>query len=61
MFKENDDLIINLTVTARCHAHCKGCGFGYNWKTGQSNTTAIVIYTAVIFAIVIAIYAAIGR
>ena len=29
MFKENDDIIINLTVTARCHARCKGCINGY--------------------------------
>ena len=25
MFKENDDLIINLTVTPRCYAQCKDC------------------------------------
>lgn len=25
MYIENDDTIINLTVTARCHARCKGC------------------------------------
>jgi uncharacterized protein len=25
LFIENDDIIINLTVTARCYARCKGC------------------------------------
>jgi len=25
LFKENDDIIINLTVTPRCYARCKGC------------------------------------
>lgn len=25
MFKENDDIIVNLTVTTRCYARCKGC------------------------------------
>lgn len=34
------------------HQICRGCGFGYNRKTGKSNTTAIAIYFAVIFVIV---------
>jgi uncharacterized protein len=25
LFKENDDIIVNLTITARCQARCKGC------------------------------------
>lgn len=25
MYKENDDIIVNLTVTHRCYAACKGC------------------------------------
>jgi uncharacterized protein len=29
LFIENQDIIINLTVTARCHARCKGCINGY--------------------------------
>lgn len=33
------------------HAVCRGCGFGFNWKTGKSNTTAIAIYTGVAFVI----------
>ncbi len=40
------------------HRICNACGFGYNAKTGQSNTTAIVIYQVVVFAIAIAIFVA---
>ena len=29
------------------HAKCLDCGAGYNWKTGRSNTTAIIIYQVV--------------
>lgn len=35
------------------HAQCRRCNFGFNAKTGKSNTTAIGIYFGVIFAIVI--------
>jgi len=41
------------------HAVCRSCGFGFNWKTGQSNTTGIVIYSVLIFAIGIAILIAV--
>jgi len=40
------------------HAVCRGCGYGYNWKTGQSNTNGIIIYTVVIAAIAIAVVVA---
>jgi hypothetical protein len=33
------------------HRICNACGFGYNAKTGKSNTTAIIIYQAVLLAI----------
>lgn len=29
------------------HTVCRGCGLGYNWKTGKSNATAIGIYFGV--------------
>jgi hypothetical protein len=29
------------------HVKCLGCGSAYNGKTGQPNTTAIIIYTVV--------------
>ncbi len=35
------------------HAVCGQCHFGFNWKTGKSNTNAIIIYYAVIFGILI--------
>jgi len=25
LYKENDDIVINLTITSRCYARCKGC------------------------------------
>jgi len=37
------------------HAVCQSCGFGFNWKTGKSNTTGIIIYYAVIIGIVVVI------
>lgn len=37
------------------HVKCKGCGTAYNGKTGQSNTTNIVIYSVVLAVIGIAI------
>ena len=39
MFKENDDLIINLTVTARCHAQCKDCINNYLTFCGDNTLT----------------------
>ena len=29
------------------HVKCNGCGYAYNGKTGNPNTTGIVIYTVV--------------
>jgi transposase-like protein len=40
------------------HAVCRGCGFGFNWKTGRSNTNGIIIYTVVILVVVGAIFIA---
>lgn len=40
------------------HTICNGCGFGYNWKTGKSNTGAIAIYFGVLTFIGIAVFAA---
>jgi hypothetical protein len=37
------------------HVKCHKCGTAYNGKTGQSNTTGIVIYSVVAFAAVIAL------
>jgi transposase-like protein len=37
------------------HVKCQSCGTAYNGKTGQSNTTGIVIYSVVLFVIGIAI------
>ncbi len=34
------------------HTVCNGCGFGYNAKTGKSNSTAIGIYVGVVLIIV---------
>ncbi|MDT5063473.1 MAG: hypothetical protein QOH63_3932 [Acidobacteriota bacterium] len=33
------------------HVKCRSCGTAYNGKTGQSNTTGIVIYSVVLFVI----------
>jgi hypothetical protein len=41
------------------HTICRGCGFGFSWKTGKSNTTGIAIYTAVAFVIAFALVFAI--
>ena len=35
------------------HQVCRGCGLGYNRKTGKSNMTAIAIYFGVIFGVAI--------
>jgi transposase-like protein len=42
------------------HAICKGCGFGFNFKTGKSNTGAITAYVAIsttIAIVILVIYA----
>jgi hypothetical protein len=33
------------------HAVCRACGFGFNWKTGQSNSRGIAIYMGVVLVI----------
>jgi hypothetical protein len=38
------------------HTKCNDCGFRYNSKTRKSNTTAIVIYSIVLFVIFFAVY-----
>lgn len=35
------------------HVKCSRCGATFNGKTGQPNTTGIIIYTVVVLAIVI--------
>jgi rubredoxin len=42
------------------HVNCTSCRHGYNGETGESNTTKIIAYQGVIFAIVIALYVAFG-
>lgn len=46
------------------HVKCGGCGKGYNGKTGQDNTTKIVIYCVVVglvcIGLVIAMFAALA-
>lgn len=39
------------------HAVCRACGFGFNYKTGKSNSTAIAIYTGagIVIGIVVVI------
>jgi hypothetical protein len=37
------------------HVKCRQCGLAYNGKTGQSNTTNIVIYSIVVFVIFLGI------
>lgn len=39
------------------HVKCQQCGMTYNGKSGQSNTTSIVIYTVVLSVIVFVIFA----
>jgi uncharacterized protein (DUF983 family) len=39
------------------HVKCGQCGLAYNGKSGQSNTTGIVIYTVVVGVIVMVIFA----
>jgi hypothetical protein len=38
------------------HVKCRGCGCGYNGKTGRLNTTGIVIYSIVVFIIVAVLF-----
>ena len=40
------------------HVKCDGCGATFNSKTGKPNTTAIIIYSIVVSAIVIALVVA---
>lgn len=37
------------------HTKCEACGYRYNSKTRKPNTNAIIIYSVVIFVIIIAI------
>ncbi len=37
------------------HTKCEACGYRFNSKTRKSNTTAIVIYSLVLFAIAFAL------
>jgi hypothetical protein len=39
------------------HVKCGQCGLAYNGKSGQSNTTGIIIYSVVVAVIVMAIFA----
>jgi uncharacterized Zn finger protein len=38
------------------HVKCPNCGTAYNGKTGQSNTTGIIIYSVVIGVIALAVF-----
>jgi len=38
------------------HTKCNACGYTYNSKTRNSNTTAIIIYSVVIFAVAFAVF-----
>ena len=38
------------------HTRCKDCGYVYNRKTRQSNTTNIIIYFAVTFVVMFLIW-----
>ncbi len=42
------------------HVKCHDCGHTYNGKTGQSNTTGIVIYSVVVGTIALALVWAIN-
>jgi hypothetical protein len=39
------------------HTICRGCGLGFNWKTGKSNATAIGIYVGIGIALGIVLIA----
>lgn len=36
------------------HVKCRSCTKGYNGKTGKDNTTGILIYSLVVFGVVLA-------
>lgn len=38
------------------HVKCRACGKAYNGKTGQDNTTGIVIYSIIVFVIFLGIF-----
>ena len=38
------------------HVKCTGCGLAYNGKSGQSNTTNIVIYSVVLGVIAFIVF-----
>ena len=38
------------------HTKCEICNFRFNRKTGKSNTTAIILYSVVIFVLVFAVF-----
>ena len=42
------------------HAVCSNCGTGFNAKTGKPNLGPILLYSVVMAAIVISLYAALG-
>ena len=42
------------------HVRCPRCGSAYNGKSGQSNTTGIIIYSVVVLAIVIGLFVILG-
>jgi predicted nucleic-acid-binding Zn-ribbon protein len=42
------------------HVKCTRCGQGYNSKTGELNTTNIIIYVVVAFAIAFVVFAVLG-
>src|SRR5262245_57356581 len=42
------------------HVKCNNCGHTYNGKSGQSNTTGIIIYSIVVGAIALALVWAIN-
>lgn len=43
------------------HVKCQRCGLTFNGKTGQSNTTGIVVYTIIVSAIVLALCIAVWQ
>ncbi|WP_460557715.1 hypothetical protein [Ferruginibacter profundus] len=38
------------------HTKCESCGYRYNSKTRKSNTSAIIIYSVVLFVIAFALF-----
>ena len=43
------------------HVKCQSCGTTYNGKSGKSNIVGIIIYTIVIFVVLLFVFAAIKR